>query len=96
MQVLETGHVYNLANRDEPANVQKISFINMLPDGTRIDGTTNEEVITMLIDRMEYLNSKFPCYDNEICLMGLKLALKSLFHRTEDRIKRGVEGQHKS
>jgi len=94
MKVLETGHRYGLANMDNPSIIQELSFINMLPDGTRIDGTTNEEVMTMLIDRMEYLNSKFPCYDNEITIIGLKLALKAQFHRTEDRIKRGVEGKH--
>ena len=94
MRVQETGHVYGLANMDNPAVLQEIKFINMLPDGTRVDGTTNEEVITMLIDRMEYLNSKFPCYDNEVCLNGLKLALKALLHRTEDRISRNVEGKH--
>jgi len=96
MRVLETGHRYGLANMDEPSKLQEISFINMLPDGTRIDGTTNEEVITMLIDRMEYLNSKFSCYYNEACIANLKLALKALLERTADRIKRDVEGKHLS
>lgn len=96
MRVLEAGHKYLLENMDNPNEFQEIKFINMLPNGTRIDGTTNEEVINMLIDRMELLNSKFPCYYNEACIANLKLALKALLERTADRIKRQVEGKHEA
>lgn len=60
------------------------------------DGTTNEEVLTVLIDRLTFLNNKFPCRENSVALTHIETALMWLEKRTKDRIKRGVEGQHKA
>lgn len=49
------------------------------------DGTTNEEVLAVLIDRVNYLNGKFPCRENSIVITHLETALLWLE-------KRGVEG----
>jgi len=57
------------------------------------NGTTNEELLAVLINRMEYLNGKFPCDENAQAITNLKLALKSLESRTAGRTKRGVEGR---
>ena len=57
------------------------------------DGTTNEEVLEMLINRMNYLNNKFPCRENSIAITHLDTALLWLEKRTRDRIKRDVEGK---
>lgn len=88
------GHSYQLSNMDNPQNTQSLNFINMLPDGTRIDGTTNEEVIEVLLNRMNYLNGKFPCRENSLVITKLDEALMWLQKRTSDRVKRGVEGKH--
>jgi len=60
------------------------------------DGTTNEEVLAVLIDRLTFLNSKFPCRENSVAITHIETALMWLEKRTKDRIKRGVEGQHKA
>ena len=57
------------------------------------DGTTNEEVLEVLIDRMQYLQGKFPCRENAIVITHLEEALMWLEKRTRDRIKRNVEGK---
>lgn len=57
------------------------------------DGTTNEEVLEMLIDRMKYLQAKFPCKENACCITHLEEGLMWLEKRTRDRVKRGVEGK---
>lgn len=57
------------------------------------DGTTNEEVLEMMIDRMKYLQAKFPCKENACCITHLEEALMWLEKRTKDRVKRGVEGK---
>lgn len=57
------------------------------------DGTTNEEVLEMLIDRMKYLQAKFPCKENACCITHLEEALMWLEKRTRDRVKREVEGK---
>lgn len=58
------------------------------------DGTTNEEVLEVLIDRMNFLQSKFPCKENANAIIKLEEALMWLEKRTQDRLKRNVEGKH--
>lgn len=103
MKVLTEGHRYELANfekKDEPGQI--IQFIEKLPAAmpqspgqlvTINDGTTNEEVIEMLIDRITNLQAKFPCKENACCITHLQEALMWLENRTRDRIKRQVEGK---
>ena len=58
------------------------------------DGTTNEEVLEMLIDRMNYLQGKFPCRENAIVITKLQESLMWLKKRTSDRKNRNVEGKY--
>lgn len=58
------------------------------------DGTTNEEVLEVMINRMNYLQSKFPCRENAIVITKLEESLMWLNKRTQDRLKRNVEGKH--
>jgi hypothetical protein len=101
MKVLVEGHKYELSNfenKDEQG--QTLQFIQKEPvnEGstelkTIADGTTNEELIEMLLDRMNYLQSKFPCRENAIAITKLDEALLWLNKRTSDRVKRNVEGK---
>jgi hypothetical protein len=100
------GHRYELANfenKDEEGQI--LQFIHKevlsmpMPGGstnleTIKDGTTNEEVLEVLIDRMKFLNGKFPCKENACCITHLEEALMWLEKRTKDRLKRNVEGRH--
>ena len=98
------GHTYELSNfekKDEKG--QTLQFIHKEPkqEGsteleTISDGTTNEEVLEVLIDRMEFLQKKFPCKENACCITHLQEALMWLEKRTNDRIKRNVEGKQLS
>lgn len=105
MKVLTVGHRYELENfesKDKPGQV--VQFIEKAPleegrpgAGTMFtvnDGTTNEEVIKMLVDRMNSLQAKFPCRENAIATTHLETALLWLEKRTSDRKLRGVEGKH--
>lgn len=101
MIVLTKGHSYKLAFFEDNKRFQTIDFINKIQSGkdkttlvTVHDGTTNEEVLSMLIDRMQYLQSKFPCRENEIVITKLEESLMWINKRTKDRVKRGVEGKH--
>lgn len=102
MKVLVEGHTYELENFEKLFEVgQRLQFIHKQPaldDPTILetiaDGTTNEEVLAVLLDRMNYLQSKFPCRENAIAITKLDEALLWLNKRTNDRIKRGVEGKH--
>ena len=57
------------------------------------DGTTNEEVLKALINRMNFLQSQFPCRENAIVITKLEESLMWLEKRTTDRNNRNVEGK---
>lgn len=100
MKTLTFGHKYELENFENKQNPgQTLQFIEKKPvsEGsselkTVNDGTTNEEVLAMLIDRLNYLNGKFPCKENAVALTHIETALLWLEKRTKDRKARGVEG----
>ena len=71
-----------------------LGFYEMREDGTKIDGVTNEEVLEVLIHRLGVLNDKFYCDENSRALGHLKEALVQLNLRTENRLRRKVEGTH--
>lgn len=102
MKTYVEGHSYeleNFENKNLPG--QKLQFIHKEPKETDSkqlvtisDGTTNEEVLEVLINRMQFLNKKFPCRENSIVITKLEESLMWLNKRTQDRIKRHVEGKH--
>jgi len=102
MKVLKKGHCYQLANVENPFSdeEQTLQFIEKEADeqGNLVlvsNGTSNEEVLKVLIDRMQYLNSKLASRENSLVITKLEEALLWLQKRTNDRLERGVEGTHK-
>lgn len=101
MQVITPGHKYVLQDFENPSNGQSLQFIQKEPAPmgapgelrTVNDGTTNEELLAVLIDRMNYLQGKFPCRENAIVITKLEESLMWLNKRTGDRKARGVEGK---
>ena len=101
MKVIVEGHRYELPNfegKDKPG--QELKFIHKEPKEAGLtelltvsDGTTNEEVLEVLINRMQFLQSKFPCCENSWAITSLEDALTWLNRRTANRVKRQVEGK---
>jgi hypothetical protein len=103
MKTITTGHKYELESFEggpsqtiqfiekRPATAEELCEVNGLV--TVNDGTTNEEVLAMLIDRMQTLQAKFPCRENAIVITKLEESLMWLNKRTADRVTRGVEGK---
>lgn len=110
MKILTPGHCYELTNFEQPDQPgQILQFIEKVPvithdddgnpktDGTLQtvnDGTTNEDVLRVLIDRLAVMQAKFPCRENAIVSTHLETGLLWLEKRTADRKARGVEGKH--
>lgn len=91
------GYKYLVQNFEDPSKTQVISFIQkeVQEDGSLKlveDGTTNEAVLNVLIDRVTFLNEKLSSEWNLRVLAHLKEALVILNDRSADRKKRGVEG----
>lgn len=107
MKVLREGHLYELENfENKDAEGQKIQFIEKEQVHSDVfgvqvtklvtinDGTTNEEVLEVLINRLQVLSAKLPSRETSIAITKLEEALLWLNKRTNDRLKRGVEGTH--
>jgi hypothetical protein len=101
MKILREGHKYELESfeGDEPQEInfiEKTLGINTKGSSelfTYSNGTTNEEMLKVLIDRMQYLNKKCACRENSIVITKLEEALMWLEKRTAGRVARGVEGK---
>ena len=102
MKVKIEGHIYELSNfekKDEQGQILQFIHKQPIEEGsseleTVSDGTTNEEVLEVLINRMNSMQEKFPCRENAIVVTKLEESLMWLSKRTQDRMKRGVEGKH--
>jgi hypothetical protein len=96
MKILTTGHKYEL-DSFEDGQPQVLQFIEKdAAMNTIHDGTTNEEVLSMLINRLNYLNERLPSRETAVAITNLDQALLWLQKRTADRIQRGVEGSSKA
>lgn len=103
MEAITPGHLYALDNFEPGSAGQTLQFIQKEPDPneptklvTTANGTTNEEVILMLIDRCTFLYNKFPSTETLNAIACLEEALTQLQLRTRDRLARGVEGKHQA
>jgi hypothetical protein len=99
MKVITPGHKYAVFNMHDPDKYQFLQFIHKEPDPANpsqlrlvADGTTNEEVMAVLIDRLESLNAKMPCVENQVALANIRGALTVLNARTKKRQQQGIEG----
>jgi hypothetical protein len=93
MKIIMPGHKYELASF-EGSDPQVVQFIEKEHPSMKTinDGTTNEEVLAMLIDRLRSLGETVPCRENSIAITRCEEALMWLNKRTADRKARGVEG----
>lgn len=106
MKILVEGHKYELENHEnKSAPGQAIQFIQKekvhRADGedefkTVSDGTTNEEVLAVLIDRLKTMYVKLPSHHTQQAIENLQDALMWLNARTAERKARNVEGTPKA
>lgn len=70
----------------------QLNFIEIL-NGVRKEGIANEDLLLVLLYRMSYLDSRFPCIENKVAIDHMKAALECLLDRTSKRIEQNVEGK---
>jgi len=96
MIVIEEGHIYRLegtGHRIVFCKKEKVAGSDEL--AVVYDGTTNEEVIEVLLDRLDSLQKMLPCDENAHARNHLKQALGWLEQRTESRTAQKVEATNK-
>lgn len=97
MKTLIPGHKYLIKNFESGVSHQTIQFIHKEKTDSGgfamiCDGTTNEELLEVLIDRLTFLQNKLACKENAVALTHIETALLWLEKRTRDRQAREVEG----
>ena len=95
MKVLTPGHLYELDSM-EGTNPQRLQFIQKEKNEagefvTVQDGTTNEEVLGVLRDRLKVLYEKLPSPETAGAIVSVTHALELLNRRTAIRLEQGVE-----
>lgn len=104
MKALTEGHRYELDNFEDKSGKQVLQFIHKeivkdsmgIAMSTTSDGTTSEEVLKMLINRLQCLYNRLPSDETKQAIYYLTTALGKLENRTRDRVERKVEGTHKA
>lgn len=90
MDILESGYRYGLKSFKNTFP-QEIRFTQKLITGEFVDGTTNEEVIDMMIARMYALQAKNPSPENQCVIIMLKSVKELLSKRLSKKIKKNEE-----
>lgn len=88
------NHKYEIRANITPNPIfGEVSFQNGAMKENVPNGIMNEDLLMILIDRLQGFQSKeFKCRENAIALTKLEEALMWLRSRTNKRIERGVEG----
>jgi hypothetical protein len=73
------GVVYQFfAAGEESDYAEQLSFQNKPVPVVGINGTNNEAVIAVLLDRLNFLNIQLPCEENKTAIDGLNIAMGAL------------------
>lgn len=75
MRIIDPGHKYEVNYLDGNDNIDTITFVKRGHPGKNHPGTTNQELLRVLIDRIKFLNTEIPWRGNEEILFYLRKAL---------------------
>lgn len=92
MYAVDPGYKYQLTDGQEVRFVKKERNPKSGAFETVWTGTTNEELLEVLIDRTRNLNVKLPSTENEHAIHHMICALEMFKYRTNLRVQQGVEG----
>lgn len=97
MTPIKEGKIYELRNF-KSTSVQIIIFTHKDENGVYIEGTTNEEVIDMLVERLYVLSKGGYDASNQVAIDNLKNAKKALKKRARRKKNKyhGTDEEHKS
>jgi len=93
MEIVKPGIEYRLHNFKSETEYQTVRFTEKTPVGFN-PGTTNEEVVSMLIDRLYALQNKNSSVEHQCCIILLKQVralLKKRLNRKIDRVNKYQE-----
>lgn len=89
-------HEYRICPADKPniSDFASVSFQNGGIQESGVNGCQNEDLLAIVLDRLYgFQSGQFKCRENELAITKIEEALHWLNHRTQERIRRGVEGK---
>ena len=87
-------HEYQTLSADGE-ELLRVSFQNGLIKEFGVNGTSNEALLAIVIDRLRgFQSGDYRCRENALALTKLEESLMWLQKRTRDRINREIEGTH--
>jgi hypothetical protein len=89
MKIVIPGHLYELDHLDGEAK-EKLQFVDR-DHGRDAEGTFNQEVLRVLIDRVKFLNSEKTWEGNAQILYHLRMAL--VLHETRALCRKVEKGK---
>lgn len=103
MEINKEGYSYRLRNYDDKSEYQEVNFIRKVrSDDSNVytllteDGTTTEEVVSMLIHRLKYLDTVKKSSFNKLAIKHLNEVLSALSMRKQTKIETYVENKEGS
>jgi len=76
MKVIDAGHTYLLDDNKSPTNTTTLTFMKDAKiNGDGYEGTTNQEVLRALIDRIKFLEGQVHHRFNDDIIGHLRMAL---------------------
>lgn len=77
-----------------PQPLATIDFQNGGIQDVGVNGCMNEDLLAIVLDRLQgFQSGQFKCRENALAITKIEEALHWLNHRTQERIRRGVEGK---
>jgi hypothetical protein len=81
---------------EDNSEIQTIKFQDGAINQHGVNGVMNEDLIAMVIKRLEYWQTtEFKCRENACAITKLEESLMWLRKRTTGRERKGIEGTHK-
>lgn len=95
MKIIKPGHFYELAHLDGELTTS-LQFVQRKPFHSPKEGTTNQEVVRALIDRVKVLEAETPWEGNSQILFHLRMVIALHEGRAVQRHiqKHGLEVEH--
>ena len=86
MKVLDQGHKYSLKNNKTDGEIILTFYKDEKINGSGYEGTTNQEVLRCLIDRVKFLDKQLPHPVNSKIIKHLRSAIVLHEQRHLDRL----------
>ena len=89
----DAGRIWHQREHDGEVDVELLIQFQHGPVAEHgYNGIQNEEMLALLLLRLQVLNERLPCEENDRARVHLEAAGEWLRKRTERRIEQGVEG----